>query len=123
MAPKAKKNLKASFDAVADPAPPAPEPASPVVEPKPAPKAPKAPKKPAKADSDEDKPAKDCSGDEAPAKPKSTRKPSNYNLLLGEFMRKIALQEKEKPEEDRIPRGERMKAAQAMYREWKAARA
>ena len=53
----------------------------------------------------------------AEVKPKRTRKPSAYNMLLGEFMRKIAQEEKE------IPRNERMAKAQSMYRDWKSARA
>ena len=47
----------------------------------------------------------------APVKPKRTRKPSAYNMLLGEFMRKIA------QEEDKIPRNERMAKAQMMYKD------
>lgn len=58
--------------------------------------------------------------DEKPVeKPKRTRAASAYNMLLGEFMKKISLEEAEKPKEDRIPRNERMAKAQAMYREWK----
>ena len=52
----------------------------------------------------------------AEVKPKRTRKPSAYNMLLGEFMRKIAQEEKE------IPRNERMAKAQSMYRDWKSTR-
>ncbi len=48
-----------------------------------------------------------------------TRKPSAYNIMLGEFMKKISMEEAEKPKEDRIPGGDRMKMAQEMYREWK----
>jgi hypothetical protein len=53
----------------------------------------------------------------APVKAKRTRKPSAYNMLLGEFMRKIA------QEEDKLPRNERMAKAQSMYRDWKSERA
>jgi hypothetical protein len=52
-------------------------------------------------------------------KEKRTRKPSPYNIMLGEFMKKISMEEAEKPKEDRIPGGDRMKMAQEMYREWK----
>lgn len=58
--------------------------------------------------------------EEKPApKEKKTRTPSEYNLLLGEFMRKIAMDSKDLPEDQKVPRGERMKMAQKMYREWK----
>lgn len=70
--------------------------------------------KPKKVESDDDKPKKE---------EKSKRKPSQYNVMLGEFMKKIALEEKDKAEDNRIPRGERMKKAQEMYREWKATQA
>jgi hypothetical protein len=43
---------------------------------------------------------------------KEKRNPSAYNMLLGEYMRQIALKE-------RISRGDCMKKAQEMYREWK----
>lgn len=42
------------------------------------------------------------------------KKPTVYNIKLGEFMKKIAA---ENPE---VEKGERMKRAQQMYREWKA---
>jgi len=47
-------------------------------------------------------------------KVKHARTPSQYNIMLGEFMKKIAIESKE------IPRNERMSKAQEMYREWKA---
>jgi hypothetical protein len=62
------------------------------------------------------------SDDEKIEKPKRTRKPSVYNMLIGEFMKKIALEENDKDKESQIPRNERMKAAQTMYKEWKRAR-
>ena len=75
----------------------------PVTNKKPAKKA--AAKKTAKSDEDE--------------KPKTKRKPSEYNIMMGEFMKKISLEESEKPKEERIPPKERMAKAQSMYREWK----
>ena len=61
------------------------------------------------------------SSDEADViKPKRTRKPSIYNIKLGEFMKILALEEGEKNKEDRMPKGGRMKRAQEMYKEWKA---
>ena len=68
------------------------------------------------------KPAKVYHSDDEkkPDKIKRTRKPSNYNMLLGEFMKQVSVTENEKAnKEDRLSRGDRMKAAQQMYRDWK----
>jgi hypothetical protein len=54
-------------------------------------------------------------------KPKRVRKASAYNILIGEFMKKISLEEKDKPKEEQIPYTDRMKVAQVMYKEWKEA--
>jgi cell division septation protein DedD len=81
--------------------------------------------KPVKAKKEKSVKAKKES-DEEPAedevkKEKKHRKPSAYNIMIGEFMKKIAIDEKEKSEDDKIPKGGRMKRAQEMYREWKVA--
>lgn len=78
-------------------------------------------KKVTKKESDEEKPkAKKESDEEKPVeKAKRTRKPSAYNMMLGEFMKKIALDEAEKPKEEQLARNKRMSKAQEMYREWK----
>jgi hypothetical protein len=91
-------------------------------------KKPRAPKKAkaVKAEAVEEAPkapeAKSAEPEPEP-KLKRTRKPSTYNILLGEFIKKISLEENEKDKEDRLPRGDRMKKAQDMYREWKVAHA
>lgn len=49
-----------------------------------------------------------------------TKKLSAYNIKLGEFMKKISLEEKAKPKNERMSSSDRMKRAQQMYREWKS---
>lgn len=77
------------------------------------------PKKTTKKTEKAEKPVKAEKAEKAEKTEKPKRKPSEYNIMVGEFMKKISLEENEKPKEDRIAPRERMAKAQLMYREWK----
>ena len=53
-------------------------------------------------------------------KKKYSRNPTQYNILVGEFLKKISLEDKDKNKSEKMNGTTRLKKAQEMYKQWKA---